>query len=514
MSGRLHSGFVASVRAHGQRPALTLDGTTWSYAELELTARGWAKSLLAAVPSPRRIGLLADRSVASYAGMVAILYTGAAVVPLNRKFPLARTRVMIEMADLDAVLVDPSCASLADRLFAGSRRIPVIGAGAAATAGPLADLIWPDADQDAYLLFTSGSTGHPKGVAITHANVSHFLRVAAERYQFSEHDRFSQNFEPNFDLALFDVFMAWGSGGCLAPAGAGQLLSPLQVVREQAITVWFSAPAVVAILRHRGRLPPGCLPSLRWSLFCGEPLPTASAQAWQRAAPRSELDNLYGPTEATIACLAHRWDPDRSPGLSVNGIVPIGRPFPGTEARLFGEDGAPVDNGGVGELCVTGPQVFGGYWRDPLRSAGALFPAPDSSGRSATWYRTGDLAQRLGSGEYAFIGRRDFQVKVRGHRIELGEVQAALEAQEGVVQAVAFTVPGRVSDTSDLAAVVTGNGLDAGVLLDAVRRELPGVMVPRSLHVIAELPLTINGKVDRAAIQARFGQPASAAAPD
>jgi acyl-coenzyme A synthetase/AMP-(fatty) acid ligase len=304
---------------------------------------------------------------------------------------------------------------------------------------------------------------------------------------------------------MFDLFMAWSSGGCLVPVDAVQLLSPLRVVNEHSITVWFSAPAVVALLRYRDGLPPGSLPSLRWSLFCGEPLPVASAQAWQRAAPQSIVENLYGPTEATIACLVHRWDPATSPDLAVNRIVPIGTPYPGMKAQLFNAAGAPAETGGAGELCVAGPQLFGGYWHDSRRSAEALFSAPGSSGTPVTWYRTGDLAVRLANGEYAFLGRRDSQVKVRGHRIELGEVQAALEEQEGVVQAVAFTRPGRVTDTSDLVAVVTGSGLNADALLDGVRRMLPSIMVPRELYVLGELPLTINGKVDRDALRARFG---------
>lgn len=157
-------------------------------------------------------------------------------------------------------------------------------------------------------------------------------------------------------------------------------------------------------------------------------------------------------------------------------------------------------------MYIAGPQVFGGYWRDPLRSAEALFPisTPDGSGTRDTWYRTGDVAVRLQNGEYAFIGRRDSQVKIRGRRVELGEVQAALEAQEGVVQAVVFTIPGRIEDTYDLMAAVTGSGLSADALLEAVRHVLPRAIVPTELHVLRELPLTVNGKVDRAALQARF----------
>jgi amino acid adenylation domain-containing protein len=505
MLGRLHSGFAMSVLARRDRPALSLDGTTWSYGQLDELARGWASALLAVAAEPSRIGLLAARSLASYAGMIAVLYTGATVVPLNPKFPNPRTRAMIELADVDAILVDASCAGLIPGLLAGLPGIPAVIASEAAAGARPREPVWPDEDHAAYLLFTSGSTGQPKGVAITHRNVSHFLRVNAERYQFSEHDRFSQTFDQTFDLAMFDLFMAWSSGGCLVPLDQARLLSPVRFVHEESITVWFSVPAVVAMLRHRDRLPAGSLDSLQWSLFCGESLPVASAQAWQRAAPRSILENLYGPTEATISCTAHRWDAKTSPDLAVNGIVPIGSPYPGMKARLLGDDGQAAATGRTGELCVAGPQVFAGYWRDPPRSADRLFTESDGSGALDTWYRTGDEAKRLDNGEYAFIGRSDSQVKVRGHRVDLAEVQAILETRQGVVQAVAFTVPGRVKDTNDLVAVVTGTGLDATALLNSVRRNLPIAMVPRELHVLRELPLTSNGKVDREALRSRFG---------
>jgi non-ribosomal peptide synthetase component F len=182
----------------------------------------------------------------------------------------------------------------------------------------------------AYLLFTSGTTGDPKGVPISHQNVTAFLAANLDHYQFGPGDRCSQTFDLTFDLSVFDLFMALGSGACLYPLSSTDLLSPVDAVAERGLSIWFSVPAVAALQRQRGALRPGVMPSLRASLFCGEALSVEVANAWSEAAPNSIGENLYGPTELTIACTRHRFssiDRQSDHQLSPGGLVPIGR-FP------------------------------------------------------------------------------------------------------------------------------------------------------------------------------------------
>jgi acyl-CoA synthetase (AMP-forming)/AMP-acid ligase II len=241
-------------------------------------------------------------------------------------------------------------------------------------------------------------------------------------------------------------------------------------------------------------------PTLRWSLFCGEPLPRASAEAWQTAAPNSAVENLYGPTELTIACLVHRWDPKRSPESCVNDVVPIGIPFEGLTAILLDADLRPVAAGEAGELCVSGPQTVPGYWNAPQKTAEQFVTIELPDGRRERFYRTGDRVRCLPGGEYVYLGRTDHQIKVMGHRVELSEVEAALARHPGVSQAVAVGWPVKDGSAEGLVAFVSGVELDPARITAGLRQVLPDYMTPRRVIVLDALPLNANGKVDRNAL--------------
>jgi amino acid adenylation domain-containing protein len=362
----------------------------------------------------------------------------------------------------------------------------------------------------AYLLFTSGSTGAPKGVPVTHANVLHFIDVVTRRYGVTEYDRFSQTFDQTFDLSVFDLFVAWESGACVCTPQPIDLLAPVQFIRKHQVSVWFSVPSVAALMRKKKVLKPNSMPTLRWSLFCGEPLPRASAEEWQAAAPNSILENLYGPTELTIACFVHRWDSQRSPQLCVNDVVPIGRPLEGLGAVLLGEQLEPPATNGAGELCVCGPQTVPGYWKDASKSAERFVTLPATDSSEMRFYRTGDRVMQLAGGEYAFLGRMDDQIKVLGHRVELGEVESALRQDPRVAEAVAVGWPEESGTAEGVVAFVSGSQLDPEQLKKAASELLPDYMAPRQIFLVDALPLNGNGKVDRGAIRRQLETTASA----
>ncbi|MGF1431025.1 amino acid adenylation domain-containing protein [Kitasatospora sp. LaBMicrA B282] len=492
----LGSGFFAHAAACPDDIALTIGPRHYSYAELDRTARGWAARLHQAVGHrPRRVGVFAHRSETSYLGVLAALAAGAAFVPLNRKFPLHRTRGMLARAELDAVIVDAgSLPQLAD-VLAGLERVPVVLTEADLTeadpagAEPLTELPETSPEDLAYLLFTSGSTGTPKGVPVTHGNVRAFLDAAQQRYGLTPQDRLTQTFDQTFDLSVFDLFMAWEHGARVCAMDAMELLAPFTYLTRNGITVWFSVPSVGTVLAKRNALTPGRMPTLRWSLFCGEALPRELAEAWQAAAPDSVVENLYGPTELTIACAAHRWDPETSPSQCVHDNVPIGELFPGLHPLVVDEDLVPVPEGATGELCVAGPQTTPGYWQAPELTAQRYV---EHGGR--TYYRTGDLVRRQ-DGALVYLGRNDQQVKVGGYRVELGEIEAVLR-RSGCAEAVCLTWP----DPGTITAVVSGTD-DPTAAADRAAEQLPAYMVPRSVHLIDEMPVNGNGKVDRNALR-------------
>lgn len=495
--------------------ALVLDGRSWTYSEIDATARRWASRLLDATGGqPRRVGVLGYRSETSYLGPLASLYAGAAFVPLNPRFPVRRTRQMIAMADLDALLVDPASISQVQDVTAGLAHPPalltpsspagealrgvIFDRDAMQEGPPLAALPAISPDDIAYILFTSGSTGEPKGVPVTHANVTSFLDTNLQRYELGPDDRLSQTFDQTFDLSIFDLFMAWASGARLCAMQPIQLVAPAPFINKHAITVWFSVPSLAIMMQKNNLLRPNTMPSLRWSLFCGESLPVDMAVSWQQAAPNSIVENLYGPTELTIACSAYRWDPDHSPAECAQGLLPIGPVYPGLSAQLVDEGLALVDAGQPGELCVAGPQTFPGYWRAADLTEAHMFVRNGPDGRPQRYYRTGDLMRRLPNGNYAFLGRRDHQIKFRGYRIELSEIEAALR-RAGCLQAVALPWPG-AQHPEAIVAFVSG-GTDVSGLARHVRNVLPSYMVPGAIHSVDVMPLNSNGKIDRHALR-------------
>ncbi|GAA0941721.1 AMP-binding protein [Nonomuraea longicatena] len=477
----LYDWFAAAAARHPTRPALRTSAGTLTYAELEEHAALLAERLVAACgTAPATVALHATRQAAAYAGYLAAQRAGAVVVPLNPAWPQARNEEITAASGADAVITGTG--EVAGRNGTAERR-----------------------DSIAYILFTSGSTGTPKGVPISHANVSAYLSHVIPRYGLGPGSRLTQTFDLTFDLSVFDLFAAWGSGAELVVPTRGDLLAPARFAARERITHWFSVPSLVSVAVQLGRLPEGSLPELRWSLFCGERLTLDQARAWRAAAPHSVIENLYGPTELTLSCTQYRL-PEQVEHwpAPADGGVPIGTLYPGHEELVIDADGRPADQG---ELCVRGPQRFDGYL-DPADNAGR-FVAFDGTRASVCgdlpsappglWYRTGDLVRRDG-GALVHLGRLDHQVKIQGYRVELGEIETVLRAQPGVVEAVVVPMSNGAGRTW-LAAVHTGaDAAGEPELRAALRSRLPGHLVPRTFTRLDRLPLNTNRKIDRSAI--------------
>jgi amino acid adenylation domain-containing protein len=514
----LCSSFFRSAYESPNRPALEVEGRTLTYEELAQRARTIGATLLehARDAGPPLTAVLAHRSATAFAGVLGALMRGHAYVPLNPAFPPARNRAMLDRSGCEAVVVDAAATSQVNSLVAGLDRelllvLPdevdvdpyarkwgghrVVGARELGAGEPLQPLPVRPSDP-AYLLFTSGSTGTPKGVAVTHANVRSFLDAVVQRYDFTHDDRFSQTFDLTFDLSVFDMFAAWENGACVCCPNEKSLLNPSDFICQSGLTVWFSVPSIAVFMRRLRVLKPDIFPTLRWSLFCGEALPAEVAREWSEAAPNSAVENLYGPTEATIACTAYRWYAGRSPEEPELGIVPIGHPLGEMSTLVTGDDFREVPAGDAGELLLSGPQVVDGYWHDDEATARAFVSV---DGRS--YYRTGDRVRRpAGDGPLPYLGRLDNQIKVLGHRVELGEVEAAVREETGVDAVVAVGWPRSSAGAAGIAAFVADTRVDVADLRSRLARRLPSYMVPREVRLLPALPLNVNGKWDRAAL--------------
>ncbi|MFE5941661.1 amino acid adenylation domain-containing protein [Streptomyces sp. NPDC056480] len=520
--------FARSVERYGDgRVALEVGGQSLTYSRLGALAESYASRILASKGSgPRRVGLLAGRTVGAYVGYLAALRAGATVVPLNPEHPTSRTEAIVDAAGLDLVLTDtPGAAVL---LGVTELLLEHTTAPGPPSSSP-SDLPAPGPDDIAYIIFTSGSTGSPKGVPVLHRNLCAYLTAMDGRYGIGEDSRMSAAFDLTFDGSVHDLFVAWAAGATLVVPSAAQLLSPVATVNSLRLTHWFSVPSLISFAERLGTLKPNSMPTLRWSVFGGEALPLTAARAWRTAAPRSAIEVLYGPTELTISCTAYRLPDDPSAWPTTpNGTAPIGHCHPGLEHRVLDEDGLPAE---TGELLVRGAQRFPGYL-DPTHDAGRFHPPAPGEGGDADhrgdaenlaavddpadgdagadpdkvtvdhWYRTGDRVTVL-DGALVHLGRTDHQIKLRGHRIEPGEIEAVLRDLDGVREAYVLAVPD-AQGSPELHAVVTGGACDPQKLFAELTDRLPPYMRPRRISVLESLPLNANGKTDHRALLAEL----------
>jgi amino acid adenylation domain-containing protein len=514
-------GFARSADRFPNRPAVHAGGKTLTYQELREQACRIAATIQKQQTSSTTplTAVFAYRSPAAFQGVLGALLAGNGYVPLNRTFPVDRTQAMLDRSECSSIVVDEGSLPQLDKLLGAAQRDLLVLLPVLENVEPLRKQ-WPRhsilgmkdlaSSQDwrepeaqpnaiAYLLFTSGSTGIPKGVMVAHRNVTAFTDYMVDRYQITENDRLSQMFDMTFDLSAFDMFVAWERGACVCCPSQKALIKPGTFIQDMELTIWFSVPSAAVFMKQLGMLKPGRYPSLRFSLFCGEPLPVSSATAWLEAAPNSTLENLYGPTELTIACTLYRWDQARSLGEAELGIVPIGYPYPGMDVLVADEHFKEVGRGEEGELLMNGPQMSLGYWRDPEKTAAAFVVPP---GKQEVYYRTGDRVRRpAGDSPLTHLGRIDFQVKILGHRVELGEIEAVVRRVCGLDGVIAVGWPATASGFGGVEVFLEGqtkNNKDE--LRKAVAAELPEYMVPRRFHFMDRLPRNVNDKFDRKAM--------------
>jgi amino acid adenylation domain-containing protein len=487
-------------------------GRSLSYGELDAASDAVAEALIQAGVRPGdRVAVQMSKRVEVLASVYGALKAGAAYVPLDPKAPTARVSLVANDCGVAAVLSTPALAAelvptlgLAPKLvlLVGEEEIADLGCPTASyeavtavppSPGPQVPVI--DADV-AYILYTSGSTGIPKGVMLTHRNALTFVEWCFDTIGVSPDDRLSNHAPLHFDLSIFDLYLAAMGGATLVlvpdeEAYFGASLA--KFIQEEEISVWYSVPSALRLLTKAaaGRMQ---LPSLRTVVFAGEVYPTPHLRELRRMLPDVQLWNIYGPTETNVCTYYEVRDlpEDDHP-------IPIGRACGNTEVFGVTSEGRLAGVGEEGELHVRGATVMKGYWGRPEKTAEVLVPNPLPGALPDLVYRTGDLVQLRPDGNYDFIGRRDHQIKSRGYRIELGEIEAALATHPELEECVAVAVPHVEWGNAIVAWVSMRNG--ASISDRDVKRHvagrLPNYMVPAAVEFLDELPKTSTGKIDR-----------------
>ncbi|MGU3576237.1 AMP-binding protein [Brucellaceae bacterium C25G] len=464
-------------------------------------------SFISADEKPKKVGILGTKSPEAYIGILAAGYAGAPYVPINLKWPEQRIIQLLEALQLDALIVDKQGISLLtpDVLTAAPDMI-ICANGAQLQSSRATQIITELANAKveekiepaqvnekdlAYILFTSGTTGLPKGVMISAGSLKSYLDQSRSWTALTNKDRIAETCDVTFDLSVHNLFLCVDAGASLHIFSALEMLAPSRFIRERSISVWMSVPTLAAMMRKSGTLKPDSLPSLRLSIFCGEPLPAALVEAWALAAPNGVIENIYGPTEGTVICLRQRVDavPVITEGRD---IIAIGTPYPTMQVEIFDENQQILEHGLAGEIALSGPQLAEGYFNYANTNNTDRFREMNGQ----RWYLTGDLGMRDENGIFHHLGRTDNQIKLKGNRVELEEVEAHLRkaAQSEMVAVVAWPI---IDNSAQGLIGFCTSPLSEDDIKTALLATLPRYMVPEKIYLRDTLPVNINGKIDR-----------------
>ncbi|MGX7829146.1 non-ribosomal peptide synthetase [Actinokineospora sp. 24-640] len=485
-AGRLvHELAEATADRTSDATALVFESGAMTYAELEARANQLAHHLRAAgVGRGSLVGICLPRSLELVVAMQGVLKSGAAYVPLDPVHPAQRIAYMLGDSGARIVLTTPE--------LAGTLPADVPTLFLTEVSGPAhRPQRITEPDDLAYVIYTSGSTGKPKGVMVPHAGVCNLVDELVRLAGITAADRVLQFASFGFDVSVADIMSSLTAGATLVLAARADLQPGPDLARtinDNGVTVAGLPPTVLRLMD------PAAVPGLRTVMAGGEACPAEVAARW---APGREFTNIYGPTETSIWVTSTPCDGTENP-------LPIGHPVAANECHILDAHLEPVPVGVPGELCVGGVGVVRGYLGKPALTADRFVPDPFSGRPGARLYRTGDLARFRADGRIEFLRRMDDQVKVRGYRVELGEVQAAIGACDGVRAAVVVTREDVPGDVRLVAYVVAedGRAVDAAALRAALRQSLPEYMVPSAFVPVDTIPRNASGKLDRAALPA------------
>jgi amino acid adenylation domain-containing protein len=506
MTSHLVDYLESSLRLHPARTAVVdPSGTEMSYGELAAQADRVAAYLANRGVEPGdRVGVVLPKSAVGVATLFGIMKAGAAYVPVDYTAPTDRARAILSDCQVRAIFVDHRLTELAT-LLAAEKPAAIVTVGGTASLQRTAS--WADVQSSeapspvvarrtsdlAYILYTSGSTGVPKGVMLTHENASSFVEWCSSVFNPTEADRFSSHAPFHFDLSILDLYVAIKHGASVHLISEELGKNPRELARfidNRRLTVWYSTPSILTLLLQFGDLSAVDASSIRLVLFAGEVFPVKHLRALRRVWPAPTYYNLYGPTETNVCTFA------KIPELIADDRdvpYPIGFACSHCESLVLDENGAEVEPGGEGLLYISGPSVFSGYWNRPVENAAAFV---ERQGRR--WYNTGDVVRWVDGEGFLYVGRRDRMVKRRGFRIELGEIERAFYKHPRVHEAAVIAVP----DPESGVRIVAFAGASAGDAPSIVElkafcgRNLPSYMSPDRIVVRDVLPKTSTDKTD------------------
>lgn len=479
------------LKSHATREAFYIDGTYYTYRQFAERVSAIGMAIHALLTDEQVFALAFHNDIDSYASIFALWMEGKAYVPLHPNQPLERNLNIIAQVGLHNVLDSAEQSAFADQ------SINIITTSQCVFTGYfLHDWAETTDDDLAYILFTSGSTGIPKGVPLSRKNLAAFVKAFWNLgYELNENDRCLQCFDLTFDLSVMSYLVPLLRGACVytIPYDVVKYFAIAQTMMEHQLTFALMTPSTIQYLRPY--FEEFEFPAMRYSLFCGEALPTDVAMEWSKCLPNAEIDNVYGPTEDTIFCTTYRLRRDGN-NVEHNGVLSIGTTMSSGKVIIVDDNKHEVHGDEVGELCLSGEQLTQGYWKNPEKNAEAFWYAADGT----RYYRSGDLCFYGEGGNINFVGRKDSQVKINGFRIELSEIEfhARQFLGDTLVLVLAYT---NTEATQSLAMFIESKEQDSQALKDYLASKLPPYMLPTKLIYVEKFPVNSSNKIDRSSLK-------------
>lgn len=524
LSNTLINGFINSVEQFSNHIALEIDEQQLTYQDLKQLACQLANQLNIHLSTHNEpyVGILSSRSLSAFQGVLASLFCAKAYLPFDLKAKPERIKDIIHSTECRTYVVDAEALDLlvliesdlpaSTFLFPHlkSTELPIFSIKHCVVSSDQIESqsyeyqfeqISPNAL--AYVLFTSGSTGKPKGVPISHKNICAYISAIQKLYPLIETDRCTQAFDFTFDPSVHDMFVTWFSGACLCVMDDRSRLGAQYFIKKKNITVWNTLPSIVKLCLQTRSFSEKYLSNLKTIFFNGEPLFESVVSALQERAPQSQLVNLYGLTETTVNLAHYCWDKNNSSSLCRNGIVPIGKLFPGIEMHLpFAKDGGKSVEFAeeIFELLLAGDQIFSGYLPfsevDRLKNESLFFELKNQKGEMQRFMLTGDLVVFDCNKILHIVGRNDEQVKISGHRVDLNLVRYRLEQASQCSDALVFKTENALGDV-ELIGCLKGSNFDIEQIKANMAEQLPSYMQLTDIFVVDSYPYLISGKVDK-----------------
>lgn len=496
---------VQIFKRYSTQNALYTYNTYYTYNQLYSAASNITNMILNISNEKQPVIIMGSKSFFTHAGIIGTVMAGSYYTPLNETFPIERNIDIIKISNAQSIVIDIDDFKNYENILDSiddyniicpekdleyiTKRFPN---HKVRCNGQSKQNIAAEENDAVYMLFTSGSTGIPKGIKISHYNLYNYIKAFTKRNSITDNDRFIQMNDLTFDLSVHSLFLSILHGACLYVPNNSEKINPVKFIYKHSITHALMVPSSITFMKKMRVLKEQFFCSLKYLAFAGETLPFHDAILMAEVTPHAKLENIYGPTEATIACTYFEFDKDTKELPVYSGSMPIGNAYDGMNVELFDNNLNKIIDNSIGQIVLSGKQLAKGYVNNEEQTKEKFILI-----NNELHYLTGDLGRKI-NGEIVFLGRNDSQVQIKGYRVEIFEIEHAISKINGIISNAVIPTPvGAATYESTTAFLVCDKNIDTDIVKANLVKKLPNYMVPNKYIILDSMPLNSNGKIDR-----------------